>query len=158
QTVRLPGTLCPDSPALFRSGFEVAEGIPSAPSGGSGGAGPGDVSRTISVPGLGNRTFYLRVPAGYTPARSWPLLFALHGTSGSPANAIVYAQQVRSDWSSWADARGFLVLAPVGNQAEGGWGAYGDVQEIGAALDDTLARYNIETSRVYLWGDRKSVG
>lgn len=152
QTVRLPGTLCPDSPALFRSGFEVAEGIPSAPSGGSGGAGPGDVSRTISVPGLGNRTFYLRVPAGYTPARSWPLLFALHGTSGSPANAIVYAQQVRGDWSSWADARGFLVLAPVGNQAEGGWGAYGDVQEIGAALDDTLARYNIETSRVYLWG------
>lgn len=151
-TVRLPGTLCPDSGPLFRSGFEAGESVPFLPSNGSGGAAPGNVTRTVNVPGLGNRTFYLRLPPDYAPERTWPLLIALHGTSGSPANSVVYAQQVRSDWSSWADARGFIVLAPVGNSVQGGWGAIGDIEEIGAALDDTLARYNIETSRLYLWG------
>src|SRR5690606_35818549 len=106
------------------------EAVPSAPSNGSGGAYPGDVTRTIDVPGLGNRSFYLRLPPGYTPQQDWPLLLALHGTAGSPANAAVYAQQVRSDWSGWADARGFIVLAPVGNSVQGGWGASGDIAEI----------------------------
>lgn len=151
-TVRLPGTLCPDSNPLFRSGFEAGEAVPHDPSQGSGGAYPGNVTRTVDVPGFGNRTFYLRLPPDYTPQQSWPLLLALRGASGSPANSVTYAQQVRSDWSSWADARGFIVLAPVGNSTQGGWGANGDVQEIGAALDDTFARYNIEASRVYLWG------
>lgn len=151
-TIRLPGSLCPGSNPTFRSGFEVNESIPLVPSNGSGGVSPGNVTRTVNVPGFGNRTFYLRLPPGYTTQQTWPLLIALHGTSGSPANAVVYAQQVRSDWSSWADSRGFIVLAPVGNSVQGGWGTSGDIEEIAAALDDTLARYNVELSRLYLWG------
>ena len=150
-TVWLPGSLCPDSDALFRSGFETGESVPHLPSNGSGGTYPGDVTRTINVPGLGNRTFYLHLPPAYSPAQSWPLLLALRG-SAPPASMATYAQQVRSDWSARADAAGFIVLAPVGTSAQGGWGASGDLTEIGAALEDTLARYNVETSRVYLWG------
>ena len=150
-TVRLPGSLCPASNGLFRSGFETGEAVPHAPSNGSGGDYPGNVTRTISVPGLGNRTFYLHLPPGYSPARSWPLLLALRG-SAPPASMATYAQQVRNDWSARADAAGFIVLAPVGTHIDGGWGANSDFTEIGAALDDTFARYNVETSRVYLWG------
>jgi hypothetical protein len=151
DTVRLPGTMCPSSDPLFRGGFEFAAAIPHAPSNGSGGAYPGNATRTVNVPGLGNRTYYLRLPPGYTPTHAWPLLLALRG-AGPPANLAAYAQQVRADWSGWADTRGFIVLAPVGNSTLGGWGASGDIEEIDAALTDAFGAYNIEQSRVYLWG------
>ena len=150
-TVRLPGTLCPTSDPLFRSGFESGEAVPHAPSQGSGGTYPGNITRTVSVPGFGNRDYYLRIPTGYSPGQALPLLLALRG-SGPPANIAAYAQQVRNDWSSWADANGFIVLAPVGHSAQGGWGANGDLAEIDAALVDAFGAYNIEQSRVYLWG------
>lgn len=149
-TVRLPASYCPAGDAVFHDGFETAT-VPQDPSHGSGGAYPGNVTRTIAVPGVGSRSVYLRVPPGYTPARSWPLLLALRGAS-APASMAAAAQQVRADWSGWADAQGFIVLAPVGNSTQGGWGASGDGAEIGAALDDAFASYNVERSRVYLWG------
>lgn len=148
STVRLPATMCPGGDAIFDDGYEHRV-VPHNPSGGSGGNFPGNVTRTISVPGLGTRSYYLRVPPGYQPSQAAPLLLALRGQALPTASA---AQQVRADWSSWADAKGFLVLAPVGNSTQGGWGANGDIQEMSAALDDTLAAYNIERSRVYLWG------
>ena len=153
STVRLPGAMCPGGDAIFDDGYD-ARVIPHDPSGGSGGSYPGDVTRSITVAGLGVRNYYLRVPAGYTPTQSWPLLLALRGsTSPVPPTAMAAAaQQVRSDWSSWADSRGFIVLAPVGSSSQGGWGASNDPAEIGGALDDTLAAYNIERSRIYLWG------
>lgn len=150
-TVRLPGTLCPDSNPLFRSGFEAGETVPHDPSQGSGGAYPGNVTRTVNVPGFGNRSYYLRIPTGYSPGQAVPLLLALRGAA-PPASMATYAQQVRNDWSSWADARGFIVLAPVGNSLQGGWGANGDIAEINAALADAFEAYNIEQSRVHLWG------
>ncbi|WP_300617581.1 PHB depolymerase family esterase [Dokdonella sp.] len=151
STVRLPPAMCPGSDTIFRNGFE-ATAIPSDPSNGSGGAYPGDVTRTISVPGLaGAHSYYLHLPAGYTAARSWPLLLVLRG-SVAPASMASAAQQVRGDWSGWSDGQGFIVLAPVGNSTQGGWGANGDSAEISAALNDAFASYNVERSRVYLWG------
>ena len=150
-TVRLPGTLCPTSDPLFRSGFEAGEAVPHDPSQGSGGTYPGNVTRTVNVPGFGNRDYYLRIPAGYSPGQAVPMLLALRG-SAPPASMPAYAQQVRNDWSSWADAHGFIVLAPIGNSTQGGWGANGDLEQIGAALNDAIAAYNVELSRLYLWG------
>jgi poly(3-hydroxybutyrate) depolymerase len=149
STVVLPHAFCPASDPLLRDGFDAAFAVPHSPSNGSGGAGPGDVTRTIAIPGVGMRSYYLHVPAGYTPARAWPLLLALRGASVPTAPA---AQQVRSDWSGWADTAGFIVIAPVGESTQGGWGAAGDASEISTALDDALAAYNVERSRVYLWG------
>lgn len=148
STVRLPASFCPASDAIFWDGFESIS-IPTQPSNGSGGTYPGDITRTINVVNLGTRTYFLRLPPNYTPAHAWPILLALRGQSLPTASA---AQQVRSDWSSWADSRGFIVLAPVGNSTQGGWAANGDIEEIGAALDDAFASYNVEQSRVYLWG------
>jgi poly(3-hydroxybutyrate) depolymerase len=151
STVRLPGSYCAGSGAdvIFASGFEVSEAPPHNPSNGSGGAFPGSVTRTITVSGLGTRSYYLRLPQNYTPTRSWPLLLALRGQSLPTAAG---AQQVRDDWSGWADSQGFIVAAPVGNSTQGGWGASGDGTEIGAVLDDAAASYNVERSRIYLWG------
>jgi poly(3-hydroxybutyrate) depolymerase len=151
-TVPLPGWMCGSGDTVFRSGFEASEVLPHDPSNGSGGAYPGNQTRVITVPNVGNRTFYLRLPPDYTPSRSWPLLLALHGATGSFATAPAAAQQVRSDWSGWADGSGFIVLAPVATGTQGGWNPDVDVPTMSAALDDTMARYNVEQSRIDLWG------
>ncbi len=152
-TVPLPSWICESGDTVFRSGFEAGETtIPHDPSNGIGGAYPGNQTRVITVPNVGNRTFYLRLPPDYTPSRSWPLLLALHGATGSFATAPAAAQQVRTDWSGWADAGGFIVLAPVATGTQGGWNPEVDIPTISAALDDTMARYNVEQSRIDLWG------
>jgi poly(3-hydroxybutyrate) depolymerase len=151
STVRLPPSACPSGESIFLDGFETVV-IPTDPSNGSGGAYPGDVTRTVSVPQVGTRTYYLHLPTAYTPARAWPILFIFHGASGSAASAPGAAQDVRSDWSALADAQGFIVLSVVGNQAQGGWGASADGAEISAVQVDAFAAYNVEQSRVYLWG------
>lgn len=152
STVRLPPGVCSGAGGdrIFGDGFD-ASAIPHDPSNGSGGPFPGNVTRTIAVTGLGNRSYYLHLPPDYTPTRSWPLLLALRGST-SPASMATAAQQVRSDWSGWADGGGFIVLAPVGTSTQGGWGASGDGAELSAALDDAFANYNVERSRIYLWG------
>ncbi|GAA0717562.1 hypothetical protein [Dokdonella soli] len=152
STFRLPGAMCPGSDPIFRDGFEAAAPIPHNPSNGSGGAFPGNVTRTINVTGVGTRSYYLHLPPNYAPAQAWPVLFVFHGASGSAATAPAAAQQVRSDWSSWADSQGFIVVAFVGNQVQGGWGDPADGPEIDAVQADAFAAYNVEQSRVYLWG------
>ena len=151
-TVPLPPWMCGSGDTVFQSGFEASELIPHDPSNGSGGAYPGNQTRLITVPNVGNRTFYLRLPPNYVPSRSWPLLLALHGATGSAATAPAAAQQVRADWSTWADAGGFIVLAPVATGTQGGWDPDVDIPTMSAALDDTMARYNVEQSRIDLWG------
>ncbi|MEP7043153.1 MAG: hypothetical protein ABI843_08815 [Dokdonella sp.] len=147
-TVRLPPAFCPASATIFRDGFEAIT-LPHDPSNGSGGAYPGNVTRTIAVPNLGNRNYYLHLPTGYAPSQSWPILLALRGQVLPTSTG---AQQVRNDWSSWSDLDGFIVIAVAGNSSQGGWGAAGDIEEIDAALADATASYNVEQSRIYLWG------
>lgn len=152
QSAALPEWACNQPDTLFATGFESGDAaVPQTPSLGSGGAYPGDVTRTIDVDGA-TRTFYLYLPADYQAGHAWPLLLALHGQSGSAATAPAAAQQVRSDWSSWADAGGFIVLAPIGTQSLGGWDPSVDVPSMDVALNDTYARYNVDRGRIYLWG------
>ena len=150
-TVALPPWMCGLGDTVFRSDFDADGVIPRVPSNGSGGAFPGNVTRTINVPNIGNRTFYLRLPPAYSADRSWPLLLALHGDAG-PGEAVQAALQTRADWSNWSDPRGFIVLTPVASGAQGGWEPDVDVPVMSAALDDTMARYNVEETRVDLWG------
>ncbi len=150
-TVALPPWMCGIGDTIFRADFDADSVIPHEPSNGSGGTYPGNQTRTITVTGFGSRTFYLRLPPDYSPDRSWPLLLALHGDAG-PGQATQAALQVRTDWSHWSDPRGFIVLAPVASGAQGGWEPDVDVPVMSAALDDTIARYNVEETRIYLWG------
>jgi len=154
STVPLPAWACAagNEDIVFRSGFEAGETIPHDPSNGSGGLYPGDQSRVITLPGFGSHLLYLHLPTGYTPSRAWPLVLALHGTTGFSGTAPAAAQQVRSDWSSWADSLGFVVLAPAASGDQGSWDPDVDIPAIFAAIEDTAARYNIERTRIDMWG------
>ncbi|QBB69260.1 hypothetical protein ELE36_02100 [Pseudolysobacter antarcticus] len=156
SSIALPAWVCSKPDAIFINGFETANAIPHDASLGNGGAYPGNVARSITVAGYATETYYLHIPANYNPARAAPLLVVLHGASGSHADAITDAQFLRSDWSSLADTYGFIVIAPVGEQSQGGWitppGAPTDYDMIAAAFTDATIAYNIERSRRYLWG------
>jgi len=80
-TVVLPGSMCPGGDRVFADGFDAPSAIPHDPSNGSGGAAPGDYLRSISVPGIGTRSYYVHVPVAYDGSSAWPLLVALHGST-----------------------------------------------------------------------------
>ncbi len=160
-TVRLPGGICAADDTVFAASFEPWAGVPSDPSQGSGGAAPGAVTGEVFVPGLGNepggrQVFHLHVPSGYSAATAWPLVIALHGAAGSHAAAVNAAKATRNAWAGVAEAQGFIVAAPVSNGAAGGWivppGAPTDYDALAAILARVAADYNIEQSRIYLWG------
>ena len=159
-TVRLPAWACNgNNDRIFRHGLQSGEFVPKTPSHGSGGASPGQQLRTLSIAGLGNgvQKIHLYIPPNYNPAYAAPLVITLHGTAGSPANADVYAQDIRNTWQSVAATRGFIVAAPVANGSNGSWldgsgGTPNDYIFLAAAVTDLRAAYNIDDSRVQLWG------
>ncbi len=150
STVRLPASFCPASDAIFWNGFDDIV-IPSQPSNGNSGAYPGDVMRTVAVSGVGNRTYYLHLPPGYTPTHAWPLVLALHGAGGA-GTAPAAAQQARADWSGIADSAGFIVIASEASGSSGGWIPDTDIPAMLAEIEDTAAAYNVERSRIVAWG------
>ncbi|MBL0163670.1 MAG: hypothetical protein IPP82_08555 [Xanthomonadales bacterium] len=151
-TVKLPDWVCAHPDAIFVDGFQPAAGITRLPSNGSGGA-IGSISRTISVPGYGSHTVYLRVPPSYSLSHPLPLVLALEGQAGNPVNA---AQDVRNAWVSVADANQFIIVAPVATGGSGGWIAPppnpSDYDIFAAAIADAEAAYNIDRSRRIGWG------
>ncbi|HET8899335.1 MAG TPA: hypothetical protein VFN09_11250 [Rhodanobacteraceae bacterium] len=159
-TVRLPAGTCAADDSLFFDGFQGPVAVPADPSQGSGASQAGDVTTYVYVSGLGDRpdgrqTVYLRVPPGYTSAHAWPLVIALHGASGSHQNAVYDAKATRTKWAPLADAQGFILVTPVGNGQQGSWivgGNPDDYDGFDAILAMLEANYNIERSRVYLWG------
>ncbi len=138
--------------------------MPHDPSNGSGGAYPGNRSRTLHITGLGSgtQTYYLYLPSDYTPARSWPLVLALHGVA--PGNGMGYASDVRDAWAPVAAAGHFIVAAPVADQAIFVNGQPGvswlvppapspnDYDLFAAVRADVESAYNIERTRLYGWG------
>ena len=159
-TVHLPPWACNgNNDRIFRHGLQNGEFVPSTPTHGSGGAGPGRQLRTLSIAGLGSglQKVHLFVPPEYSPAHATPLVIALHGTAGDPANADLYAQDVRNTWQSVAVSRGFIVAAPVANGANGSWrdgstSAPNDYTFLAAVVADLRTAYNIDDSRLQLWG------
>ena len=164
QTVNLPDWVCSEPDAVFTAGFDTTQAaVPHDPSGGSGGA-IGSVTRTVHVAGLGGgaQGYYVYVPTNYTPARSWPLLLALHGVAPYPGNA--YAAMIRNDWIGAAEANGFIVAAPVAHDQVDVYGSPGvtwlvpptvganDYDEFAAIRADLESAYNIERTRIYGWG------
>lgn len=153
-TNTLPPWVCAHPDAIFVDGFQPAVAVTRLPSNGSGGA-IGSVSRSVVVPGYGTHTVHLYVPASYSPNHPVPLVLALHG-AGGPGSANSAALSVRNTWSSIADANGFIVVAPVGTGASGGWNGPplnpSDYNIFAAAIADAQAAYNIDTSRRIGWG------
>ena len=151
STVRLPNWVCARPDALFIDGFQTAAAVTRLPSNGTGGA-LGNSTRTVSAAGFGTQAVYAYVPPSYSPTQPMPLVLALHGQAGSPAAADTQAQAVRNAWASVAATQGFIVIAPVGAGASGGWVAPGTPDEpsdysiFAAAIADAEAAWNIDRS------------
>jgi len=113
-------------------------------SGGSGGAYPGAQTRTASVGGA-SFVYALYIPTSYVSSTPVALLSVFHGQGDTGAN-------MRDFWRSEAEANGFAVLATTSTGSSGGWAPSADVPRYDAALTDALGAYDIDTSRLYLWG------
>jgi poly(3-hydroxybutyrate) depolymerase len=85
------------------------------------------------------------MPLSYDPARPTPLLSVFHGQGDSGAN-------MRDFWTTVAETGGFIVLATSSTGSSGGWVPAADVPRYDAALTDALGAYNLDTSRLYVWG------
>jgi phospholipase/carboxylesterase len=95
----------------------------------------------------GSRGGYsLYVPECYAPDRSWPLVMALHGGSGSGRNFL---------WTWLRDARshGAVLIAPTATGPT--WALMGedtDTPNLDRILDAVRSRWNIDASRMLLTG------
>jgi len=108
----------------------------------------GTVTKTIYVDGQGFRSYNLHVPAGLTAAS--PLLIDLHGLSSN-----AYFQEQTSGWSTYADAKKFIVAYPAGSA----WGQSWDVNDgstdatfIREVVKQIKSQYCVDAKRVYAEG------
>lgn len=123
----------------------------SQPTLGRGGAFPGEQSRGVTLPGLGEQRYFLYLPAGYSPERASPVLFLFHGAAG-PGTAQREAQAVRGIWEAVADQANLILVSQMATGANGGWIPGNAAAILSAILEDLGAAYNLELSRLYLWG------
>lgn len=100
----------------------------------------------IAGPSGTRGAFSLYVPEYYDPARSWPLVVALHGGSGN-GGAFLWS------WVREARTRGFIVLAPT---AAGATWSLMEPEIDGPRIDrmaaDVANDWNIDASRQLLTG------
>jgi len=113
---------------------------------------------SISHDGL-NREYVLHVPDLYSGDDSVPLVFSLHGGSGTATG-----QRYFSEMDQVADSAGFIVVYPQGSfvngysywnsmiATEGSKGTADDVGFISILIDEISSNYNIDLSKVYACG------
>jgi polyhydroxybutyrate depolymerase len=122
------------------------------PSGGS--AQPGESMKQVMV-GSMMRTYYLRVPQGYTGDTPVPVVIDFHPLGGSGAS------WGRGNWSSVADREGFMMVWPSGVGSSWNVGRccppamdqnVDDVAFVRAILDQLQTQACIDEKRVYATG------
>ncbi|RPJ69326.1 MAG: hypothetical protein EHM24_18905 [Acidobacteria bacterium] len=86
--------------------------------------------------------YSIRLPAGYRAGRRYPLFVYLHGSGEDDRN------QVGRDWFP-ADA---IVLAPLGRGTSNFYTADHAQDDIREAIQDVVANYGVDTTRVVLSG------
>lgn len=68
---------------------------------------------TVSVPAGPDVPVLVQLPPGYSPARSWPLIWAMHGGPPSnPAQIKSSAERMIRVWSAAAAEAGWIVASP----------------------------------------------
>ncbi len=98
--------------------------------------------------------YQLYVPTTYDAAAPSPLLVLLHGENATPGQIIRY-----QGFTDLAEERGYIVVAPMGYNLRGGYGAYwsGVTAELSErdvmnVLELTLEEFNVDRDRIYLAG------
>lgn len=113
--------------------------------------GAGRTDRSVGVLHAENRTdqrggFSVYVPEDYDPARSYPLLMALHGGSG-------HGRLFLWSWVREARSRGVIVVAPTATGST--WSLMEpdlDGRHLTRVLDQIAGRWQVDRSRLLLSG------
>ena len=119
--------------------------------------------RTYDFKEAGKEMEYaLFVPGAYDKSKRWPLVVALHGLYSNPQQIMHYP-----GLTDQAERRGYLVVAPMGYNARGWYGAVPLVKgkaedppnlselserDVLNVLDIVRKEYNVDPDRVYLLG------
>lgn len=115
-----------------------------------------DRSNGLIVSSNEEREYLLYVPSNYDPTVPTPLVISMHGAAAWPAQ-----QMETSRWNGVADEHGFIVVYPSGNRlllgprfwhAMPGPGLDEDVTFISDLIDELVATYNIDPSKIYANG------
>ena len=96
--------------------------------------------------------YWINVPEGATSGM--PIVVFLHGDSemGKP-NRVAKLKQVRY----MRESTDFIGIAPVGENRD--WTSDRVQQAVKGLIDECIAKYQIDTNRVYIWGfSRGSIG
>ncbi len=96
--------------------------------------------------------YWINVPEGATSGM--PILMFLHGDSemGKP-NSVAKLRQVKY----MRESKEYIAIAPVGKNRD--WTSDKVQEALKGLLDDNIAKYQIDTSRIYIWGfSRGSIG
>jgi len=96
--------------------------------------------------------YWINIPEGATSGM--PVLLFLHGDSemGRP-KAVAKLRQVKY----MRESKKYIAIAPVGNNRD--WTSDKIQEALKGLLDDNIAKYQIDTSRIYIWGfSRGSIG
>ncbi len=92
------------------------------------------------------------VPAGYDPARKWPLRVQLHGGIGRPSpNAVRPGQAPGSPQPNRIPGEPQIYAHPSG-WADAQWWDAEQVENILRLVDTLKRRYNVDESRIYVTG------
>jgi poly(3-hydroxybutyrate) depolymerase len=116
----------------------------------------GDIKRHYRLAAAGEiLPYHLYLPSGYTPARPFPLVVALHGLGANEDSMLSPLYGI----PPLADRHGFIVVAPLGYRVDGGYGAFASghrgqlsEQDVMEVIKIVRAQYKIDDSRIYLMG------
>jgi poly(3-hydroxybutyrate) depolymerase len=90
------------------------------------------------------------VPSNYNAAKKYPLVVLLHGAGGDETNFI---ESYRGLWPKLAEERGYILASVSGRGPVTQYSKEsGGEQDVLDVMDLVKARYNIDSSRVYLGG------
>lgn len=99
------------------------------------------------------RSYRLYIPAAYTGATDWPLVFDLHGYTSNASQ-----QQYYSNFMPIADTAHFLVAYPQGTTSNGqpywnaGQGGANDALFISDLINTLTGNYSVDASSIYSCG------
>jgi predicted esterase len=116
----------------------------------------GDIKRHYFFAAAGEiMPYHLYLPSGYTAAREFPLVVALHGLGANEDSMLGPLYRI----PALADQHGFIVVAPLGYRVDGGYGAFPSGRRGQLSEEDVLEviklvrqTYKIDPNRIYLVG------
>jgi len=107
-------------------------------------------------------SYFIGVPAGYDPAKSWPLLIALHGggsampAQGGQKQNVGDAKDIMQLFNPIGTGEGCIVVAPqctfAQNSGADAWNNPIEEQAVFSIIKDVKKEYNIDANRIYLCG------